>query len=114
MSDPSPAPDAADDVPTRLRVEAASRAYEIIIGEGLIADAAPYLEAVISGRRVAVVSDDNVAGHHLEPLRASLEGAGIECHEIILPPGEGAKNFAQLESLLDALLDAHARGAAIR
>ncbi len=41
MTDPSPAQDA--DAPTRLRVEAASRTYEIIIGEGLIADAATYL-----------------------------------------------------------------------
>ncbi len=99
-----PAPDA--DVPTRLCVETASRTYEIIIGEGLIADAATYLEAVISGRRVAVVSDETVAGHYLAALRGSLKGAGIECHEVILPPGEGSKNFTQLESLLDALLEA--------
>ena len=104
MTDKALAGDA--DGPTRLRLDAASRSYEIIIGEGLIADAAGYLEPVMTGRRVAVVSDENVAGHHLGALRASLDGAGIECHEMILPPGEGAKNFAQLEKLLDALLDA--------
>ena len=95
-----------DGAPTRLRLDAASRSYEIIIGEGLIADAAPYLEAVMTGRRVAVVSDENVAGHYLGALRTSLDSAGIESHEIIMPPGEGSKNFTQLEGLLDALLEA--------
>ena len=104
MTERSPAEDT--DAPTRLRVDTASRAYEIIIGEGLIGDAAHYLEPVMSGRRVAVVSDENVAGHHLAGLRASLDGAGIECHEMILPPGEGTKSFARLECLLDALLEA--------
>ena len=104
MTDGSTAEEAG--APTRLRVDAASRTYEVIIGEGLIAAAAGYLEAVMSGRRVAVVSDETVAGHYLVGLRASLDGAGIESHEIILPPGEGTKNFAQLEQLLDALLEA--------
>ena len=102
MTDPS----AIDDAPTRLRLDAASRSYEIIIGEDLIGHAAGFLEGVMSGRRVAIVSDEIVARLHLVPLRASLDGAGIECHEIILPSGEGTKNFSQLERLLDALLEA--------
>ena len=104
MTETSPAEDA--DVPTRLRVDTASRSYDIIVGEDLIGDAARYLEPVMSGRRVAVVSDENVAGRHLAKLCASLDGAGIERHEIILPPGEASKSFAQLECLLDALLEA--------
>lgn len=91
--------------PTRLRVDAPSRSYDIVIGEGLIADAAIYLDAVMSGRRVAVVSDKNVADHYMEPLCAGLDDAGIAHHEIVLPPGEATKNFSQLEGLLDALLD---------
>ncbi len=106
MTGRSPATDANAEAPTRLRLHAASRTYEIIIGDGLIADAAGYLDAVMTGRRVAVVSDETVAGHHLARLRASLDGAGIERHEVILPPGEETKNFAQLERLLDALLEA--------
>ena len=104
MTDASPAED--PDGPTRLRLRTASRDYEIIIGEGLIAQAADYLVPLMSGRRVAVVCDETVAGLHLGGLRASLDGAAIERHEMILPPGEGSKNFARLESLLDALLDA--------
>ncbi len=104
MSDRSVAE--AVDAPTRLQVNTASRTYEIIIGQGLIAGAAGYLEAVMSGERVAVVSDETVAGHHLAALCASLDGAGIERHEMILPPGEGTKSFTQLEQLLDALLEA--------
>ena len=46
MTETSPAEDA--DAPTRLRVDTASRSYEIIIGEDLIGDAARYLEPVMS------------------------------------------------------------------
>ncbi|MFP6773913.1 MAG: 3-dehydroquinate synthase [Alphaproteobacteria bacterium] len=94
---------AAGEVET-VRVELASRSYDIIIGEGLLAHAGDYLAAVLTRPRVVIVTDKNVAGLHLAPLRASLDRAGIANDAIIVPPGEGSKNFSQLEALLDQLL----------
>ncbi len=106
MSDPSLTGIDDPGAPERLRVELGDRAYDIVVGDGLIAGAAGYFGAVLTGRRVAVVSDETVAGHHLDTLAASLDGADISHHDIILPPGEGTKSFGHLENLLDALLEA--------
>jgi 3-dehydroquinate synthase len=95
---------AGRDVAT-VRVELADRSYDIIIGENLLANAGTYLAPVLARPRVVIVSDEVVAGLHLAPLRASLDAAGIRHDAIIVPPGEGSKNFTQLQALLDRLLD---------
>lgn len=88
-----------------VRVELADRSYDIIIGEGLLPGAGPYLANVLARPRVVIVSDETVAGLHLTPLQASLKMSGIQNDAIIVPAGEGSKNFAQLQSTLDRLLD---------
>ncbi len=88
-----------------VRVELAERSYDIIIGEGLLADAGTYLAPVLKRPRVVVISDETVAGLHLAPLQDALNGSGIGNDAIIVPAGEGSKNFTQLQSLLDNLLD---------
>ncbi len=90
---------------TTVRVELAERSYDIVIGEDLLAGAGAYLGPILARPRVVIISDETVAGLHLAPLQASLNEAGIKNDAIIVPPGEGSKNFAQLQSLLDSLLD---------
>ena len=53
-----------------------------------------------------VVTDETVAKLHLPALQASLAASGVETKPIVLPPGEETKDFAHLQSLLDAILDA--------
>lgn len=89
----------------KVHVDLADRAYDIVIGEGLLADAATYLSPLLARPRVVIVSDETVAGLHLAPLQASLAAGGIQNDAIIIPPGEGSKSFTQLQSLLDQLLD---------
>ncbi len=88
-----------------VRVALANRSYDIVIGDDLLANAGTYLAPLLTRPRVVIVSDETVAGLYLAPLRASLEANGIRNDAIIVPPGEGSKNFAQLQSLLDRLLD---------
>ena len=107
-------PDSAGDAPARLRVELGERSYDIVVGDGLIADAARHLHPVLPGHRVAVVTDETVAALYLQPLCGALDGGGIEHCAVILPPGEATKDFGHLERLIDDLLDARiARGDAI-
>ncbi len=107
-------PASVGDAPARLRVELGERSYDIVVGDGLIADAARYLNPVLPGHRVAVVTDETVAALYLQPLCGALDGGGIEHCEVILPPGETTKDFGHLERLIDDLLDARiARGDAI-
>ncbi len=91
-----------------LRVELDRRDYEIVVGDGVMADAAGLIAPLLRRPRVFVVTDENVAGHHLTAFRAALEGGGIACSATVLPPGEQTKDFAHLEQLTGALLDAGA------
>ncbi len=81
------------------------RAYDVLIGPGLIDEAGPRLAPLFKRPLAAVVMDETVAGLHGDRLRASLEGAGLTVHDIIIAPGEAAKSFAGLEHVCAALLD---------
>ena len=87
-----------------IAVELGARRYPIHVGAGLIGQAGALLAPIAKGP-VPVVTDSHVAALHLQPLLASLRAAGINAHEIVLPPGEGTKSFAMLEKLCGALLD---------
>ena len=68
------------------------------IGPGLIAEAGERIAALLPGRNAVIVTDANVAKRHLPALRASLERAGIDAAEIVVPPGEG---FEELRASAD-------------
>lgn len=87
-----------------VRVELDGRGYDVAIGAGLLDAAGARIAALAPGRRVAVVTDETVAGFHLPRLLASLAAARVPAEPVVLPPGEGTKRFAWLERLCDALL----------
>ncbi|MEQ9640122.1 MAG: 3-dehydroquinate synthase [Alphaproteobacteria bacterium] len=78
--------------------------YDILIGPGLLARAGAEL-AARGLKRVAVVTDETVAGRWLGPLLAGLDAGGIAHAEIALPPGEATKSMTQLGALLDRLIE---------
>jgi 3-dehydroquinate synthase len=92
--------------PDRVTVALGARSYDIVIGENLLADAGTYLAPVLNRPAVFIVTDQNVARHHLATLTGALDRAGIEHRAFVLPPGEATKDFAHLQALLDDLLDA--------
>ena len=89
-----------------LTVALGARSYEILVGDGLLAEAAARIEAALPGRRLVVVTDETVAGLHLPTLSDSLAAAGRDSPAIVLPPGEATKDFDHLEELTEKLLDA--------
>ena len=91
--------------PTSIRVELADRAYDILIGENLLSNASTYLAPVLARPRIVIITDKTVSSLHLAPLRASLDGAGIQNDVIVVSPGEATKNFSQLQGVLNRLLD---------
>jgi 3-dehydroquinate synthase len=103
------APEALDDrtpMPSiRVPVELPDHAYEVHIGPGLLAEAGNLLRPHVSDAPLAIVSDETVAAHYLLPLRTALKDAGLHAHDIIVPPGESTKTFAQLGMLVEALLN---------
>ena len=55
-------------------------------------------------KQAVIVTDENVARHHLAPLRHSLAEHGIAHQAIVLPPGEGTKDLAHFGRLVDDVL----------
>jgi 3-dehydroquinate synthase len=87
-----------------LRVELGERGYDILVGEGLLATAGQHIAPLTGGRRLFVVTDEQVAKAHLAALERALDAAGVAYEALVLPPGEGTKDFSHLESLCQRLL----------
>ena len=99
------APDMIADSVT-VPVSLGERSYDILIGKGLIARAGEETAKRLKGARVAIVTDGNVAGFHLDRLRESFSRAGIDSAPVVIAPGEKSKSFAMLETVVDAVLAA--------
>ncbi|WP_029353528.1 3-dehydroquinate synthase [Bosea sp. 117] len=94
------------EAPTVVPVGLGARAYDIVIGPGLIAGLGSRIAALRPGARVGIVTDANVAERHLAPVEASLKEAGLTPSTVTVAPGEGSKSFATFEAVLDGLLAA--------
>ncbi len=90
----------------RVNVGLDERAYEVLIGPGLLSRAGELLGELIPRRRTVIVTDAHVAALYGEALGAALKASGIACSLIVLPPGEETKSFTWLETLCDRLLEA--------
>ena len=87
-----------------VRVDLGARSYDIVISDGAIDRAGELIGGVLSIPRVVVVTDETVAGLHLQRLEATLDQAAIRCDRIVVPSGEATKSLAHLGDLLDRLL----------
>ena len=88
-----------------VRVELASRAYDVLIGTSLVCNAGPLIKERLGAVKCGVVTDENVARHHLAALEDSLKAAGMFAGSIILKPGEATKCFRELGPLCERLLE---------
>jgi 3-dehydroquinate synthase len=92
--------------PTRVAVELGARAYDVLIGPGLLAGAAELIGQRLGPARCGIVTDSTVASHHLAPLEGSLKRAGRHAITAIVPAGEASKSYTELAGLCDRLLAA--------
>jgi 3-dehydroquinate synthase len=92
--------------PVLVKVALAERSYDIFIGRGLLASLGQRIATLRPGAKVAIVSDETVARHHLAAAQASLAAAGIEATAVTVPPGESSKSFPVLETVCEALIAA--------
>ena len=91
----------------KVEVGLGDRAYDILIGPGLLAHAGEEIARRLPGARAAVVTDENVATAHLDALKAGLEAGGIAAAAVMtLPAGEKTKSFSHLQDVVDGVLAA--------
>ena len=89
-----------------VRVDLGARSYDIRIGRGLLEGAGAEIAAVLPGARLAVITDETVAGLHLKAFSESLRAAGLQHTAITVPAGESTKCFREFERLCDEVLAA--------
>ncbi len=89
-----------------VNVGLGERAYDVAIGRGLLGSLGARIARLRPGSKAAIVTDTNVARHHLAAAEASLRAAGVESASVSVPAGESTKSFAMLERVCDSLLAA--------
>jgi 3-dehydroquinate synthase len=90
----------------KVHVPLGDRAYDILIGPGLIARAGAEIAARLKGRKAAIITDENVAPLYLSALVESLTASGIASSSLVLPAGEKTKSFEHLITACDKVLEA--------
>jgi 3-dehydroquinate synthase len=89
-----------------ITVELGSRSYPITIGDGLLAHAGETIKPMLARPLTAIITDENVARHHLATLTSSLDAVGISHSELVLPAGEATKSQQHLMQVCDFILEA--------
>jgi 3-dehydroquinate synthase len=86
----------------RLHIELGERSYPILIGPGLLHDAAR-VGGSVAARDVLVVTNTTVAPLYLARLERALQGKRVA--SLALPDGEQHKTLATLNRVFDALVE---------
>ncbi len=90
--------------PVTVNVALGDRAYDIVIGRGVLASLGARIAALRPGARTAIVTDHTVAKHWLAPAEASLAAAGIASFRVVVDEGEGSKSYACFEQVCEGLI----------
>ena len=101
MTKPLRAPD-----PIVVNVALGNRAYDIVIGRGTLTSLGARIAALRPGAATIIVTDENVARHHLAAAQASLRAANARSSEIVIAPGEQTKSWRALETVSEGILAA--------
>ncbi|MCL2055083.1 MAG: 3-dehydroquinate synthase [Oscillospiraceae bacterium] len=81
----------------------ASRGYDILIGGGLLDNAAEHMKRAVKAKNFAVITDDHVAPLYGDKLADSLKSAGFSVCQKVFPHGEASKSSYTLNAIYDFL-----------
>ena len=87
-------------------VELGERSYPIYIGHGNLGEIGVRCAEHGSGRKVAVITDETVAGLYLSPVVESLREGGREVVEVVIPAGEEQKCLETMDGIYERLIRA--------
>jgi 3-dehydroquinate synthase len=87
-----------------LTVALGARSYEILIGDGLLADVGKHIAPLLRRPRTMIITDEHVAPHYLAQVKASLDAHNISHSALVLTPGEGTKSWDGLAKVTEWLI----------
>lgn len=88
-----------------LKVDLKDRSYPIIIEKGLINRVSEEISRVYKGKKIFIITDDNVNKYYGGKISEELKNNDFEVNLLSLKPGEETKNFNTLPIVYDELLD---------
>ena len=88
-----------------VKVGLGDRAYDIEIGSGLLKRAGALIAPLLARPKICIVTETRVADLHLDTLETSLRNEDIQVASLVLNPGEGTKDWANLQRTVEWLLD---------
>ncbi len=87
-------------------VDLPGAAYAVTIRRGLLQQAGERLRDLSDSKKAAIVTDENVAPHYLQPLTDALAACGFATKSVTLRAGESHKTLASIGQIYDTLLAA--------
>ncbi|MBR4915125.1 MAG: 3-dehydroquinate synthase [Clostridiales bacterium] len=90
-----------------VRVNAASKSYDVLIGRNAVEVLGEESKKVCPGAQKAlIVSETNVAGYYLDKVQAELEKAGYEVISYVFEAGEQNKNINEIAGMWNKMAEA--------
>ena len=88
-----------------LKVDLKEKSYPIIIRKGIINDVGEEVLNIYKGKKIFIITDDNVKHHYGNTVMNSLKNSGYNVEILSLKPGEETKSFNTLPSVYNAILN---------
>ncbi len=89
----------------KMVVDLGKNSYPIYIQNYILAQAGDYIAEMFSGKRIMIISDDQVFPLYGKTILHNLSHQ-FECHHLVLPHGEATKSFDSLPKIYSAMLKA--------
>jgi 3-dehydroquinate synthase len=87
-----------------VNVPLGMRAYDVVIGSGILNDAAQYITPLLPRMKISVVTEENVKTHQLQILLSSFSSDKFTVDVLTLPAGEATKSWDNLQQTVSWLL----------
>lgn len=98
-------PDIEPGNPSRISLTLKNDRYDVLVGRSILEQIGEHVGQEF-GKRAALVTDSNVGPLYGAKVKASLEEAGIEVVEIMVPAGEASKSMDEATRICREMLQA--------
>ncbi len=79
--------------------------YEIFIEKGLLKDCGKYVSVVSKAKKIAIITETNVAPLYLDTVKNCIENEGFEVVNYIFPAGESSKTTETIVNIVEFLAE---------
>lgn len=88
-----------------LLVKLSEKNYHVYIENDLLDHIGSEIKKIYRGRKIAIITDENVNNFYGERIKNSLEKSNYLVHTIVVEPGEKSKSINTLAEVFSKLLD---------